>query len=59
MMLYKNKKEIVHSPDSNAGFLDVDTGVLQKDTLASLIFIICLDYVQQTKIDLMKEYDFT
>ena len=29
--------------------------MLQEDTLASYLFIICLDYVRRTSIDLMKE----
>ena len=33
--------------------------LLQGDTFAPYLFIICLDYVLRTSIDLMKENDFT
>ena len=33
--------------------------LLQGDMLTPYLFIICLDYVLQTSIDLMKEYCFT
>ena len=35
------------------------TGVLQGDMLAPYLFIICIDYVLQTSVDLMKENGFT
>ena len=37
----------------------VISGVLQSDTLAPYLFIICLDYVIRMSIDLMKENRFT
>ena len=40
-------------------FFDIVAGVLQRDTLAPYLSIICLDYVLQTLIDLMKENGFT
>ena len=43
MMLYKNRKEMVCLPDGNTEFFDIVTRVLQRDTLAPYIFIICLD----------------
>ena len=52
MMLYKNMKIKDHAPDVDTDFF---AGVLQGDTLASYLFIICLDYVLQTSI----ENDFT
>ena len=58
MMLYKNTKVKVFSPDGDTDYFDIVTGVLQGDTLAPYLFIICLDYVFQTSIDLMKENDF-
>ena len=58
MMLYKNTKEKVHSPDGDTDFFSIVTGVLQGDTLAPYLFIISLDYVLRT-IDLMKENGFT
>ena len=33
-------------------------GVLQRDTLAPFLFIICLDYVLRTSIDKIKENEF-
>ena len=39
-------------------YFDIVAGVLQGDTLASYLFIICLDYVFRTSIDLMKENGF-
>ena len=34
-------------------------GVLQGDTLAPYLFIICLDYVLRTSVDVMKENGLT
>ena len=59
MMLYKNAKVKVRSPDGNTDFLNIHTGVLQGDSLAPYLFIICLDYVFLTMIDLMKENGLT
>ena len=39
-------------------FFDMVAGVLQGDTLAPFLFIICLDYVLRTSIDLIKENGF-
>ena len=39
-------------------YFNIVAGVLQEDTLAPHLFIICLDYVLKTSIDLMKEYGF-
>ena len=44
-MLYKNIKTMVHSPNGDIDLFDIVTGVLQGDTLAPYLFIICLDYV--------------
>ena len=53
MMLYK-----VRSPDGDTDYFDIVAGVLQGDTLAPYLFIICLDYVLRTSIDKMKENGF-
>ena len=45
MMLYKNTKVNVHSSDGDTDYFDIVAGVLQGDTLAPYLFIICLDYV--------------
>ena len=58
-MLYKNTKVKVHSPDRDTDFFDIVAGLLQGHTLAPYLFIICLDYVLQTLVDLMKENGFT
>ena len=59
MMLFSNMKVKVHSPDGDKNFFDIVAGVLQGDTLAPNWFIICLDYVLRTSIDLIKENGFT
>ena len=48
MMLYKTPKVKVHSTDGNIDHFYIVVGVLQRDTLALYLFIICLDYVQRT-----------
>ena len=48
-MLYKNKKAIVCSHNSDTNIFDIIAG----DTLTYL-FINCLDYILKTSIDLMK-----
>ena len=53
MILYKNTKVKVHSQDGDINYFDIVVGVLQVDTLAPHLFIICLDYVLRTSIDLM------
>ena len=56
MMLYKNTK--VKSPDGDTVYFNIVAHLLQGDTLAPSLFIICLDYMLQTFIDLMKENSF-
>ena len=58
MMLYKNTKVEVRSTDGDTDS-DIFEGVLQGDTLAAYLFIIWLDYVLLTLIDIMKENGFT
>ena len=45
MMLYKNTKAMICSPDDDTD--NIVAGVLQGDTLAPYMFIICLDYKHQ------------
>ena len=59
MMLYKNTKVKVHSPDWNTDFFDIVTGVPLENTLTPYLFIICLDFVLQMLINLIKENGFT
>ena len=59
MMLYKSTKVKVRSPDGDTDFFDIVAGVLQADTFALYLFIICLHNVLWLSIDLMKEIGFT
>ena len=59
MMLYKNTRAKVRSPDGDTDFFDILAGVLQGDTLAPFLFIICLDYILRTSIDKIKELGLT
>ena len=43
MMLYKNMKVKVRSPNGDTDYFDIVAGVLQGDTLTPSLFIICLD----------------
>ena len=55
MMLYRNTKVKVYSPDEDTNIFDIIAEVLLRDKLAPYLFIICLDYVLRTSIDLIKE----
>ena len=39
---YKNTKVKICSPDGDTDYIDIVAGVLQEDTLAPYLFIICL-----------------
>ena len=54
----QNTNVKVHSPDGVTDYYDIAAGVLQRDTLAPNVFIICLDNVHRTSIDIMKENGF-
>ena len=58
MMLYRNTKVKVCSPDGDTDYFDIVAGVLQGDTLATYLFTICLDYKLTTSIDKMKDNSF-
>ena len=58
MMLYRNTKVKVRSSDGDTDYFDIVASVLQRDTLAPYLFIICLDYVVRTSIDIMKYNGF-
>ena len=58
MILYRNIKVKVRSPDGDTDYFDIVAGVLQGDTLAPYLFIFCLDYVLRTSIDKIKENGF-
>ena len=48
----------VRSPDGDTEYFDIVAGILQGDTLAPYLFIICLDYVLRTSIDKIRENGF-
>ena len=54
----RNTKVKVHLPDGDTEYFDIVAGVLQGNTLAPYLFIICLDYVLRTLIDKIKENGF-
>ena len=56
-MLCKNMKVKVHYSDGDTDYFDI-VGVLRGDTLAPHLFIICLDYVISTSIDMIKYNSF-
>ena len=58
IILYRNTKVKVCSPDGDTEYFDIVAGILQGDTLVSYLFIICLDYVLWTLIDKIKENGF-
>ena len=58
MILYRNTKVKVRSPDGVTEYFDIVEGVLQGDTIAPYRFIICLDYVLRTSIDKIRENGF-
>ena len=58
MILYRNTKVKVRSPDGDTDYFDIIAGVLQGDTLFPYLFIICLDYMLRTLIDKIKENGF-
>ena len=57
-ILYRNTKVKVQSTDEDTEYFDIVAGVLQGDTLAPNLFIICLDYVLRTSIDKIRENSF-
>ena len=57
-ILYRSTKVKVLTPDGDTEDFDIVAGVLQGDTRAPYLFIICLDYVQRTSIDKIRENSF-
>ena len=55
MILCRNTKVKMCSSDGDTDYFDIVAGVLQGDTLAPYLLIICLDYVLRTSIDKIKE----
>ena len=58
MILYRNTKVKVRFPDGDTDYFNIVAGVLQGNTLAPYLFIICLNYVLRTSIDKIKENGF-
>ena len=58
MMLYKNTNVKVRSQDGDTDYFDIVADMLQGDTFAPYLFIICQDYVLRTSIEFMKENGF-
>ena len=58
MMLYRNTKVKICSSDGDTDYFDIVANVVQGDTLAPYLFIICLNYVLRTSIDKMKDSGF-
>ena len=57
-ILYRNTKVKVCSPDGDTEYFNIVAGVLQGDTLAPYLFIICQDYVLRMSIDKIRENGF-
>ena len=57
-ILYRNTKVKVHWLDGDTEYFDIVARILQGDTLAPYLLIICLDYVLRTSIDKIKENGF-
>ena len=51
MILYRNTKVKVYSPDGDTDYFDILAGMLQGDPLAPCLFILCLDYVLKTSTE--------
>ena len=58
MIFYRNTKVKVRSPDGDTEYFDIVAAVLQGDTLAPYLFIMCLDYVLRMSIDKIRENGF-
>ena len=58
MMLYRNTKVKVRSPDGDTDYFNIVAGMPQRDTLTPYLFIIYLDYVLRMSIDKMKDNSF-
>ena len=50
---------MVRSPDEDTEFFDILAGLLQGDTLAPFLFVICLDYALRICVDKCNEYGVT
>ena len=55
MILYRKTEAKVRSPNGDTDYFVIVAGVLQGDTLAPYLLIICQDYVLRTLINKIKE----
>ena len=58
ILCYKNTKVKVRFSDGDTDYFDIVAGVLQGDILDPYLFIICLDNMLRTSIDIMKDNGF-
>ena len=57
-VLYRNTKVKVRSQDRDTDYFDIVAEVLQVDTLAPYLFIVCRDYMLRTSINKIRESGF-
>ena len=51
LMIFKNTRYMVRSPDGDTSFFDITTGVLHGYKLAPFICIICIHYILKKSVD--------
>ena len=59
IILYRNTKSMVRSPNRDTEFFDILAGVVQGDTFTPFFFVICLDYVLRISVNKCNEYGLT
>ena len=59
MMHQRNTNVRFCSPDGDTDFFEIIAGVLHRNVLTPHVFMICLDYLLRTSIDIIKENVFT
>ena len=57
-LLNRNTKVKVRSPNGDTNYFVIAADMLQGDTFAPYLFIICLDYMLRTSVDRMKDNGF-
>ena len=58
ILILKKRKQERKTYNNNVYISKIVAKVLQRDTLAPYLFIVCLDYVLRTSIDKIRENDF-
>ena len=51
LILYRNTRSMVGSPDCDTSLVDITTGVLRGDTFSQFICIICIHYILKKSVD--------